>query len=42
MCNGSATTALVKKNEIINVLKMVSLKEKKLQSYRTSGMCKVP
>lgn len=39
MCNASTTTALLKKNEI-NVLKMVSFEEKKLQSYRTSGMCK--
>jgi len=36
MCNASATTALVQKqNEIINVPKIVSFKEKKLQSYCT-------
>jgi hypothetical protein len=36
MCNASATTALVQKqNEIINVPKILSFKEKKLQSYVT-------
>jgi len=37
MCNASATTALVQKqNEIINVPKILSFKENKLQSFCTT------
>jgi len=37
MCNASVTTALVQKqNEIINVSKILSFKEKKLQSFCTT------